>query len=187
MIEKLKFALYSIVVLVLLGLIGYWAVTTIQSGSEFVARQEVQQLQKENEDLTKQVADLTDQLNTLQSQLSSNPTSTQTPAPVVSTPTPTKPTTTKTTTYKNQSLINALQQLVTDNVFMKLGSSGTRVGTVQNFLNLYSKTSNKIDNDYGASTVKAVAVFQKAQGLTADGQAGSSTFSKMISWLKKQG
>jgi peptidoglycan hydrolase-like protein with peptidoglycan-binding domain len=70
---------------------------------------------------------------------------------------------------------------------MKLSSSGTRVGTVQNFLNLYNKTSNKIDNDYGASTVKSVAAFQKAQGLTADGQAGSSTFSKMISWLKKQG
>ena len=70
---------------------------------------------------------------------------------------------------------------------MKLKSTGTRVGTVQNFLNLYNKTSNKIDNDYGASTVASVALFQKAQGLTSDGQAGASTFNKMISWLEKQG
>ncbi|PIR68691.1 hypothetical protein COU48_02755 [Candidatus Nomurabacteria bacterium CG10_big_fil_rev_8_21_14_0_10_03_31_7] len=70
---------------------------------------------------------------------------------------------------------------------MKLKSIGTRVGTVQNFLNVYNKTSNKIDNSYGASTQKAVASFQKTQGMTADGEAGPSTFSKMIDWLKKQG
>ncbi|MDE2031162.1 MAG: peptidoglycan-binding protein [Patescibacteria group bacterium] len=70
---------------------------------------------------------------------------------------------------------------------MKLKSTGSRVGTVQNFLNIYNNTSSKVDNDYGASTQKAVMAFQKDQGLSADGQAGSSTFAKMISWLKKQG
>jgi murein L,D-transpeptidase YcbB/YkuD len=184
--DTLKFILFSIVVLSLLGLLGYWAVSTLQSGDNFATNQKVQQLQKENNDLTKQVATLTDQINTLQSQIA--PTN---PAPVVQNPTPTTPTTstppTKTTTYKNQSLINDLQNLVTNNVSMKLKSTGTRVGTVQKFLNVYNNTSNKIDNDYGASTQTAVAAFQKAEGLSADGQAGPSTFSQMIAWLEKQG
>ena len=176
--DKLKFALFSIIVLALVGLIGYWAVVTIQSGGEFETSQKIAQLQKENEDLTKQVADLTDKLSVL------------TPEPTDTTPTniiPVPTTPVQPTIYKNQSLINELQNLVTNNVFMKLKSSGTRVGTVQNFLNLYNKTMNRIDNDYGASTVKAVYAFQKAQGLMADGQAGASTFNKMIDWLKKQG
>jgi murein L,D-transpeptidase YcbB/YkuD len=189
MMDKLKFALFSIVILGLLGLLGYWAIFTIQPGSDFATNQKIEQLKKENEDLTKQVADLTDKLNVAQSQ-PVNPTSvvTQDTTPantsttVVSTPAPTK-----TTTYKNQSLINELQKLVTDNIFMKLKSSGVRVGTVQKFLNVYNGTSNKIDNDYGASTQSAVATFQKDQGLSADGQTGPSTYNKMISWLKKQG
>lgn len=174
--DKLKFALYSIVVLALVGILGYWAIVTIKSGSEFAATQKIGELQGQNEDLTKQVADLTQQLNSAQAQVAN-----LTPAPTPSVTAPTK------STYKNQTLINQLQQLVTDNINMKLKSTGTRVGTIQNFLNIYNNTSNKIDNDYGASTVKAVAAFQKAQGLTSDGQAGVSTFNKMISWLEKQG
>ena len=185
--EKLKFTLFSIVVLTLLGVLGYWAVMTIKSGSEFAATLKIGELQQQNEDLTKQVADLTQQLNDSQTQLAN-----ATPAPTQSANPPTAPSTptttsTKPTTYKNQTLITQLQQLIADNISMKLKSSGTRVGTVQNFLNLYNNTSNKIDNDYGASTVKAVALFQKAQGLTADGQAGAGTFGKMVSWLEKQG
>jgi peptidoglycan hydrolase-like protein with peptidoglycan-binding domain len=188
MMDTLKFILFSIVVLVLVGILGYWAVATIKSGPEFASNQKIKELQNENEDLTKQVAELTDKLNTLQTQ-------TVTPTPTTSSPSTSGATTAaatttapaKTTTYKNQSLINELQKLVAANITMKLNSSGTRVGTVQNFLNIYNNTINKIDNDYGASMVKAVAAFQKAQGLTANGQAGSSTFNKMISWLKKQG
>ena len=70
---------------------------------------------------------------------------------------------------------------------MKVGSKGTRVGTVQNFLNLYFKTSKKIDNDFGATMKADVIKFQKAVGLTADGQTGPTTYLKMIDWLKKQG
>ena len=181
MIEKLKFILFAIVVLVLLGILGYWAVATIKSGSQFAATQKIGELQQQNEDLTKQVANLTQQLNDAQSQIAdATPVSAQT-ATLATTNVSTS------TTYKNQTLINQLQQLISDNISMKLKSIGTRVGTVQNFLNLYNNTSNKIDNDYGASTVKAVAAFQKAQGLTADGQAGATTFNKMISWLEKQG
>jgi len=181
MIDKLKFILFFIVVLILVGLIGYWSVITIQSGSEFKTTQKIDQLEQEKEDLINQVADLTNKLNALESQISN-----QKPVDAVKEETP-EADTTETTTYKNQKLINELQKLITDKVYMKLKSTGTRVGTIQNFLNVYNKTSNKIDNSYGASTQKAVMAFQKAQGMTADGEAGPSTFSKMIDWLKKQG
>jgi murein L,D-transpeptidase YcbB/YkuD len=193
MMDNLKFALFSVVVLVLLSLLGYWAVATIHSGSEFATKQKLAEAQKENSDLTKQVADLTDQLNTLEARSVANtatvnqPVATPDATTAQTTPTTTTKPTTQPTTYKNQTLINALGKLVSGNVFMKLNSSGTRVGTVQSFLNIYNKTSNKIDNDYGASMVKAVTAFQKDQGLTADGQAGPSTYNKMIAWLKKQG
>jgi len=185
--EKLKFILFSIVILALVGIIGYWSVVTLQSGSEFKTSQKIEDLTKENEDLKKQVANMTDELDTYKAKVADSV------APIVQEPTPEpvkvetpKPTTTK-TTYKDQSLINELQKLVTDKVYMKLKSIGTRVGTVQNFLNLYNKTSNKVDNDYGETTKTRVAAFQKDQGLTADGEAGPTTFTKMITWLKKQG
>jgi murein L,D-transpeptidase YcbB/YkuD len=188
MIDKLKFALFSIIVLALVGVLGYWAVMTIKSGSQFAATQKIGELQQQNEDLIKQVADLTQELNDSQTQVANlTPVPTQIVTPPTTPIKPSTPTSTTSTTYKNQTLINQLQQLITDNINMKLKSTGTRVGTVQNFLNLYNNASNKIDNDYGASTVKAITAFQKAQGLTADGQAGASTFNKMIGWLEKQG
>lgn len=82
------------------------------------------------------------------------------------------------------SLISSLEKLISDNVLMKEGSRGTRVGTVQEFLNAYNGTSDKVDNDYGPGTKTKVANFQKAVGLTADGQAGPNTYQKMIDWLE---
>lgn len=83
-------------------------------------------------------------------------------------------------------LKSALQKLIDDNVLMKKGSRGTRVGTVQEFLNIYNGTDSKIDNDFGATTESQVKTFQKAEGLSADGQTGSGTYKKMIEWLDKQ-
>lgn len=181
--DKLKFALLSIVVLSLLGLLGYWAVSTIQSGTEYQASQKLENLKKENEDLRTEVANLTEEIDTLQSQFGENTSEVaQEPESSINKPIPTS-----STTYKYQNLINELQKLIDENILMKLKSSGTRVGTVQQFLNIYNNTSNRIDNDYGPGTEKAVAAFQKDQGLNADGEAGKSTFNKMIDWLKKRG
>jgi peptidoglycan hydrolase-like protein with peptidoglycan-binding domain len=180
--EKLKFTLLSIVILAIIGLIGYWAVMSLQSGSEYLATQQIGQLKQENGDLQNEVKDLTSELSDLKSQ-----TTTPTQSTTAQTPqTPTQPAS-QTTTYKYQSTITQLQALISANVLMKLKSQGTRVGTVQTFLNIYNNTSNKVDNDYGASTEAGVKAFQKDQGLTADGQAGAGTFQKMIDWLKKQG
>ncbi|MES3032116.1 MAG: peptidoglycan-binding domain-containing protein [Patescibacteria group bacterium] len=173
--EKFKFILFSIVILALVGIGGYWSVATLQSGPEYATEQKLRALQKENEDLGLEVKKLTADLSAAHSKLEVSAPSVEKTAEVP-----------KTTAYKYQSLMNELQKLADGNVFLKLKSSGAGVGTVQKFLNIYNDTSNKIDNDYGVGTVNAIKIFQKDQGLTADGEAGPGTFSKMISWLKKQ-
>lgn len=84
----------------------------------------------------------------------------------------------------NQALINDLEKLVADNVLMKKGSQGTRVGVVQEFLNIYG-IKMSVDNDYGDTTVNAVKKFQADQKIYVDGQAGVGTYKKMIAWLEK--
>ncbi len=87
--------------------------------------------------------------------------------------------------YKD--LIEKLDRLVTEyGGTMKVGSKGTRVGTVQEFLNIYNKTSKTVDNQYGNGTLADVKKFQADHGLGADGLAGPGTFKKMSEWLQKQ-
>ena len=193
--ENFKFIVFSIIVLGLLGFAGYWAFTTIESGSVHVNTEQQKELEDKNIALEKQVADLQRQVSLLESEKEQQAQSViddtipPTNTIVNNTTTPTTPVTTnptKTPVSKYQTLINDLQKLVDANTFLKLKSQGVAVGTVQKFLNTYNNTSNKVDNDYGASTVTAMKNFQKAQGLTADGEAGVGTFKKMITWLKSK-
>jgi murein L,D-transpeptidase YcbB/YkuD len=181
--DKLKFALFAIISLTLLGLGVYWAVNTIQTGSEYVSIEKLETLGKENEELKKEVQKFKNEVASLKLEIEAEKQEANIieAQPKVETPAPAK------ATYKNQVLINELQKLADGNFVIKLKSNGTRVGTIQKFLNLYNKTSNRVDNDFGESTKNAVAAFQKDQGLSADGEAGKSTFLKMIDWLKKQG
>jgi murein L,D-transpeptidase YcbB/YkuD len=186
--ENFKFILFSIFVLGLLGFAGYWAFITIESGSTHVSNQEQKQLKLKNEELLKEVSELKKQIISFEAQkeeqakkaeeqnILNNKITESTP-----TPTPTKP-----TVLKYQSLIDELQKMVNNNIYLKNKSQGAYVGSLQKFLNIYNNTSNKIDNDYGASTVTAVKNYQKSQGLTADGEAGPTTFKKMITWLKSK-
>jgi murein L,D-transpeptidase YcbB/YkuD len=104
--------------------------------------------------------------------------------PVTSTPEPQTPVvTTPTSTDDDADLIAELEDLIADKVLMKKGSRGTRVGTVQKFLNEYGIKVG-VDNDYGDTTVNAVKKFQTEQKLGADGQAGEGTYQKMIEWLQ---
>lgn len=177
--ENFKFILFSILILALLGFAGYWAFSTIESGSTHVDTQKQKELEDKNEELEKEVADLKRQISLLELEKEEQEiVNNNVQEPV------TTPTTPTVTVSKYQSLINDLQKLVDDNIFLKSKSQGPAVGTVQKFLNIYNNTSNKIDNDYGPSTITAVKNFQKAQGLTSDGEAGVNTFKKMISWLK---
>jgi len=175
--ENFKFALFSIVILALLAFIGFWAFSTIESGSGHLGNQELKELTKENKDLKEQVSDLKNEISKIESQIEEQ---IQAEEKVIETPEPI------TTKLKYQSLINEMQKLVDGNIYMKRGSLGTRVGTVQKFLNVYNSTSNKIDNDYGPGMETVIKKFQKEQGLISDGEAGPNTFRKMIDWLKKQ-
>jgi len=181
--ENFKFMLVSIIILAVLALVGYWAIFTIEPGNVNVDRQKQQELEDKNKELEKEVEGLKSELGLLQATQEEQVKQAEDALIAESEKNP--PATTPASS-KYQSLINDLQKLVADNVFMKEGSRGTRVGTVQTFLNTYNKTSKKIDNDYGKGMKADVAAFQKTQGLTADGEAGPSTFRKMIEWLKKQ-
>jgi len=87
-----------------------------------------------------------------------------------------------------QDLIGRLQTLVDDAVYMKTGSSGSRVGIVQEFLNIYEgkDPGAGVDNDYGPGTKSRVATFQTSEKISSDGQTGPQTYIKMIDWLKNQ-
>jgi cell division protein FtsB len=174
MMENIKSILLLVIILIAVVIIGYWAVVTLEPGNISVERQKQEQFKEENEKLQKEVQDLTDEIQSLKE------------AQAIEEEQKKESETVSTTSLKYQSLINDLQKLIDDNVSMKEKSKGTRVGTVQTFLNLYNNTSKRVDNDYGASTKTAVMNFQKAVSLTADGEAGPSTFQKMIEWLKKQ-
>jgi murein L,D-transpeptidase YcbB/YkuD len=185
--ENFKFILSSIFIILLLGGAGYWAFTTIESGSTHVDAEKQKELEQKNIDLEKQVADLTRENSLLQTAQDDQAQKLQDAAVVETPTTPVKTTTpTKTATLKYQSLINEIQKLVDGNIYLKLKSQGTAVGTLQKFLNIYNNTSTKIDNDYGPGVVTAVKKFQKTEGLSQDGEVGSNTFKKMITWLKSK-
>jgi peptidoglycan hydrolase-like protein with peptidoglycan-binding domain len=175
--ENLKSILFLSIILVILILGGYWAVSSIEAGNVFIERQKQEELAQKNKELEIELQKIKEEFQTTEQQ---TPIEEIVASPVVNnTPKDITPS-------KYQSLINDLQKLVNDGVQMKEKSQGTRVGTVQTFLNIYNNTSKKIDNDYGASTKTDIIKFQKNEGLTADGEAGPSTFRKMIDWLKKQ-
>lgn len=172
--EKLKFGLFSVIVLALMVFLGYWSFGTLQSGTEYAADKEIKKLKKENEDLKTELEKLANERSiVLQPELEE---------PVLGEKKDPEP-----AVYKHRELINELQKLVDGNITLKQKSRGSRVGTMQKFLNIYNNTSNRVDNDYGANTVKAVTVFQKNFELNANGEADIETFNKMIDWLKEQG
>jgi len=150
-----------------LGFGGYWAATSLGEPTRIAETNHIKVIAQT-------------QVSTIQDR---TPVETQTPE----TTTPVETTTPKTTVEASGShtkLIADLEKLITDNVLMKEGSRGTRVGSVQEFLNLYNNTSNGVDNDYGTGTKAKVLAFQKAVSLNADGQSGPDTYKKMIEWLK---
>jgi len=167
----------SLLAILIVGVLGYWALRTLEPGNIHAEREKNRTLEERNKELEEEVANLRDQLALL---------APPEPAPeenqevgLEETPLP------PSAPSKYQTLINDLQKLADDKVYMKIGSKGTRVGTVQTFLNIYFNTKKRIDNDYGKNMKTDVANFQKAVGLPADGEAGPATYLKMIDWLTK--
>jgi hypothetical protein len=97
-------------------------------------------------------------------------------APVASTTAPqtttTASTTTTTTTGGNAAL---------PTVALKPGDTGAQVKKLQRTLAKLGYAPGAIDGGYGPSTQKAVAAFQTAQGLAADGVFGPKTLDALLS------
>jgi hypothetical protein len=84
-----------------------------------------------------------------------------------------------------QEVIDELEDdLIANTIIMKEGSKGTRVGVVQKFLNIYFETNDPVDNIFGAGMKKTVLDFQTSEGLGSDGQTGPATYQKMIDILE---
>ncbi len=61
---------------------------------------------------------------------------------------------------------------------LKKGSKGIQVKNLQKFLNWYGNYNLKVDGNFGSATEKALKIFQKATGLTADGIYGPKSLAK---------
>ena len=64
---------------------------------------------------------------------------------------------------------------------LKVGSEGNEVRSLQSRLKELGYYTGNVDGDFGQSTEEAVKAFQRNNGLTADGKAGSETITKMNS------
>ena len=64
---------------------------------------------------------------------------------------------------------------------LKKGMSGTLVKNLQQRLKNLGYYTGSVDGDFGAGTEAAVEEFQKANGLTVDGKAGTNTLKKLNS------
>lgn len=146
-----------------LATLGWFGLQQLERGTEYVVLEQGEQLPEPDPE----------------------PVEVVTTEPVTTEP---EPTTTEPVTELSaavKTLIGELEKLATDKVIMREGSAGTRVGTVQRFLNEYLDRSDKIDNAYGPGTAARIRDFQKAEGLTADGEAGPNTYRAMIKVLER--
>ena len=111
--ENFKFFIFSVFILILIGFAGYWAFTTMETGSTHVDVQKQQDLEDANEELGKEVTDLKRQISLLELEIVQE-TKKEEPAVAennTTTPTVTPTTPTTPTASKNQTLINELQKL----------------------------------------------------------------------------
>lgn len=95
------------------------------------------------------------------------------PQPVTTPTLPTTPKTTAATTANTTPTATAPSQTLSP------GATGSEVKNLQESLTALGYNPGKADGSYGPSTQAAVAEFQKANGLTADGIVGAATLAKL--------
>lgn len=69
---------------------------------------------------------------------------------------------------------------------LRKGASGTEVRQVQQRLKTLGYLSGSVDGDFGSATKTAVIAFQRNNGLTADGKAGTATLNKLYAEEQKK-
>jgi peptidoglycan hydrolase-like protein with peptidoglycan-binding domain len=165
-----KFQFVAALFFIALGAVGHWAFSSLDFGkAREVVMEDVQDVTTAAQD----ISDITDSLADLTEEIEQNNQTEELDTTQVVTPNP------------HASLIADLEELISDEIYMKVGSRGTRVGTVQEFLNVFNDTTGGIDNDFGNGTKSKVIAFQKEVGITADGAPGPNTYLAMITWLNE--
>lgn len=69
---------------------------------------------------------------------------------------------------------------------LKKGAKGSDVSELQTWLTKFGYLKDIIDGDFGSNTKKAVEKFQKANGLTADGEYGPQSHKAMLALIESQ-
>ncbi len=169
--NEFKYQFVNVLLLALLGFGIYWAFSTIDNGIIYDRELVVQDAGSEKD----QVEVIFDNTKSAEANLDREN--------VNDKPTPKKEE--KVLSDDEKFVLTKLEGLIADKIQMKKGSRGTRVGTVQKFLNMYFEKQVKVDNQYGPTTIARVKEFQQKEGLGADGFAGINTYKKMIEVLKK--
>lgn len=80
--------------------------------------------------------------------------------------------------YDNPEIITAPAYKLGDRT-LKKGMKGSDVSELQTWLTKFGYLNDQIDGDFGSKTKKAVEAFQKANGLTADGEHGKQSHAAM--------
>ncbi len=75
--------------------------------------------------------------------------------------------------------IYKIKENISIEVLSKYGSTGDEVKQIQTKLKRWGYYNGSIDGIYGSKTVEAVKYFQRKNGLTADGIAGTKTLNAM--------
>jgi hypothetical protein len=96
---------------------------------------------------------------------------------------PTTPTASTPSTTTQQTTTTTASQLTVPSAPLKPGDKGAAVKQLQRVLARLGYSPGKLDGSYGPGTESAVKKFQQAQGLVADGIAGSKTLAALKSAL----
>ena len=180
--ENLKFTVTSSIMVFVIAAVGFLAYMALEKGDESGLKQQVRELkaqlvekQEEVTELERQVAllsvDLEGQQEIVAEQEEAAEQQTES--------------STETSSGSDSELLTALKSLKSRGVVLEPGDSGSSVGTIQKFLNVYNNTSGGVDNDFGPGTRGKVENFQANEGIGVDGGVGPGTLSAMIKWLEE--
>jgi hypothetical protein len=179
--NELKYQITQILFLVLLGFGAYWAFTHLDDGVTY-SRDEIV-TQREDTQRPDEIVNVIENENIVSagSKAPTDESNQNLPVNVD----PIEQEQTESSNAINEELILELERLEESRIIMSSGSSGSRVGTVQEFLSIYFSDRNiTIDNDYGPTTTRLVLEFQTTELNGGDGRVGPNTLKAMVQWLE---
>lgn len=175
--NEFKYQIVQFLFLILLGLGAYWALTHLDTGVSYSRDQVIEDIQEIEPVNPDQVVNAVNSETVLVAEEVSTETDTDT--------NPVPDATETVAVTSNSVLISDLQKLVDDNAAMDSGANGSRVGTVQKFLDEYfTDRVVSVDNDFGPTTKRLVKEFQQKELNGGDGRIGPNTLKAMIEYLK---